>query len=203
MARITHDDLGGQAGAHTDNVITFKADGHGPIELPDASFIANSDITRDGSDLVLTTSAGDRAVIEGYFNADPAPNISGPGGNAVLTPALVNSFAQHEGPVQWAASEQTNDESPVGAVSELTGSATITRPDGTIVDAAVGSPIHQGDVVETSESGAMNIKFVDDSSFAVSENARMAIDEYVTIRHRKAARRIFPSCAACSCIQAV
>jgi hypothetical protein len=89
----------------------------------------------------------------------------------------VNSFTKSS--PQYAANDTQTDESPVGAVQEVTGVATVTHLDGTTETIANGTPIYQGDIIETDAAGAVNIKFVDETSFAVSEDARLAIDEYV------------------------
>lgn len=147
------------------------------VEVPSADFISAADIGRDGQDLVLTAPDGSVIVIEGYFTAIPAPLIQGPDGSA-LTPALVNAFVQGAHAGEYAAAGAA-DESPVGRVSEVSGHATVTRTDGTVEILTTGMEIYEGDVVETEADGAVNIVFVDESTFAIAANARMAIDEYV------------------------
>lgn len=68
---------------------------------------------------------------------------------------------------------------PVGHIQEVSGTAHITRVDGHTEAVAIGQPVYQGDIIETQDQGAVNIVFSDESSFAISEGARMAIDEYV------------------------
>jgi hypothetical protein len=158
-----------------------NADGHtlqvnGPtLELPDTSYISDAAIQRDGADLVLDGPQG-TITVEGYFSAAQSPILTAPDGTS-LTPDLVESFAQS--PAQYASNLSMNDASPIGAVDEASGDATITRTDGTTEQISIGTPVYQGDIVETSADGAVNITFSDESSFAVSEDARMAIDEYV------------------------
>ncbi len=178
MARTSDSDFDlsdGNAQTHG-NII--QANGQDVIDLPDSSFLANANIARDGADLILETPQGETLVIEGYFSATPAPLLNAPDGG-VLTPDLVNSFAHNAGPLQYAQTATMNDASPVGAVEELSGQASVTHTDGTSEPLVLGMPIYQGDVIETSVDGAVNILFSDDSNFAVSENARLAIDEYV------------------------
>ncbi len=145
------------------------------VDLPDASFVRDADITRDGMDLVLQGPDG-TVVIEGYFAAEPAPNLVAPDGST-LTPELVESFAKSGN--EYASNETGVDVSPVGGVQEVTGEATVTRADGSVETIQVGTPIYQGDIIETTGDGAVNIMFIDETSFAVSEDARLAIDEYV------------------------
>ena len=145
------------------------------VDLPDNSFVRDADMSRDGMDLVLEGPGG-TVVIEGYFAAQPAPNLVSPDGMH-LTPNLVDSFLSSGS--EYANAGSMTDESPVGGVSEVTGEATVTRVDGTVEPVTIGTPIYQGDVVETSGDGAVNIVFIDETEFAVSEDARLAIDEYV------------------------
>ena len=149
---------------------------NGNVELPDQSFVRDADMNRDGIDLVLEAN-GETIVIEGYFAIEPTPNLTAPDGTT-LTPDLVNSFTR--GGNEYANADiQTNDASPVGAVQEISGNATVTRLDGTVETIGLGTPIYPGDIVETDEQGAVNIMFIDETTFAVSEDARLAIDEYV------------------------
>ena len=68
---------------------------------------------------------------------------------------------------------------PIGLATEVTGGATITRTDGTVENLTIGTEIYQGDIIETSFDGAVNLTFTDESSFAVSEDSNLTIDEYV------------------------
>ncbi len=145
------------------------------LDIPDASYLQDADMVREGADLILEGPNG-TIVIEGYFNADPTPNLTAPDG-ITLTPQLVESFAQSNS--QYAELNSMSDVSPVGEVQEVSGQATVTRLDGSIETITNGVPIFQGDIIETSGDGAVNIAFLDETSFAVSEGARLAIDEYV------------------------
>lgn len=162
--------------APADKTQIISADGQEVIPLPSSDFIADATMTKDGHDLILQSPDGSVVVIEGYYLADPAPVLQSPDGG-VLTPELVDSFAK--APAEYAQNGSLNDATPIGALEEVSGTVTITRTDGTVVTGTVGTPIYEGDVVETSGEGAANIVFIDETSFAISENARMAIDEYV------------------------
>lgn len=178
MAYTPFDSLEGRGSVtiESNETQTFSANGQEIIELPSGDFIADAQMTKDGHDLVLQAPDGSVVVIEGYFLAEPAPVLQSPDGSA-LTPQLVDAFAK--APAEFAQTGSVNDESPVGAIEELSGEARITRTDGTVETVQIGTPIYQGDIVETSGDGAVNIVFIDETSFAISENARMAIDEYV------------------------
>ncbi len=175
MARTSYDGKISDLADQKDH-LTFQAHGEDKINLPSSEFISDAHMTRDGDDLVLETPTGEVAVIEGYFAVDPAPLLQSPEG-AVLTPNLVNSFVQSS--QEYAANDSASDESPIGSIEEVKGEVTITRADGTVIhNATIGTPIHEGDIVETDAHGAVNIVFIDETNMAISENARMAIDEY-------------------------
>lgn len=179
MARNNFDDQGGQTGSAGEGQMTIlQADGHESISLPQGDFLTQGDIVRDGQDLVLHGSDGQEVIIENYFSADTPPTLVTSQGSQ-LTPALVESFVKTEDHSEYAANETANDESAIGLVKEVSGDATVTHPDGSSEKITLGTEIYQGDIIETSAEGAVNIVFVDESSFAVSNNARLAIDEYV------------------------
>jgi len=79
---------------------------------------------------------------------------------------------------QVGASAPTTNQ-PIGQVSEVKGGATVLHTDGTTEPLTVGTKILLGDKITTDADGAVNIKFSDESSFAVSKNADLTIDEYV------------------------
>ncbi len=185
MARITeYGDSGGSnpfeenQNSQQSQTEIISADQQGPVQVPSDDFISDAEITRDGQDLILEAPDGSVVVVEGYFNADPAPMIVAPDGSA-LTPKMVSSFVQNEGALEYARADSVVDESAVGHVQEVNGQANVIRADGSTEPLSVGMKIYQGDIIETSDDGAVNIQFSDDSTFAVSENARLAIDEYV------------------------
>ena len=77
---------------------------------------------------------------------------------------------------------------PIGKVVVATGSVTIERASALVVQvgtagqaaqAKVGDLVYQGDAVATGADGKVGINFTDGSSFNLSNNARMALDEFV------------------------
>lgn len=68
---------------------------------------------------------------------------------------------------------------PIGQITALFGDATIIHADGSLTPATIGSRVVTGDTIETAAGGAVHILFVDGTSFAVSENARLSIDQFV------------------------
>jgi hypothetical protein len=77
---------------------------------------------------------------------------------------------------------------PIGKVVSATGSVTIERASAVVVQAniageagrtKVGDLVYQGDVVKTGADGRLGINFTDGSSFNLSSNARMALNDFV------------------------
>jgi hypothetical protein len=77
---------------------------------------------------------------------------------------------------------------PIGKVVSATGSVTIEHAGAVVVQAnlagqagrtKVGDLVYQGDVVQTGADGRLGINFTDGSSFNLSSNARMALNEFV------------------------
>jgi hypothetical protein len=79
--------------------------------------------------------------------------------------------------------------SPIGKVITATGTAHIEHPAGILVQANLptsgnaptkaGDLVYRGDVVQTGVDGALSITFADGTSFNVSNNARMEVNEFV------------------------
>jgi hypothetical protein len=67
----------------------------------------------------------------------------------------------------------------VGTVAEVKGHATVVHPDGTQETMTKGLSVFSGDIIETDAAGAVNITFNDNTVFAVSNDAKMTIDEFV------------------------
>jgi hypothetical protein len=83
---------------------------------------------------------------------------------------------------------QDSSSKPIGKVVAAAGSVTIEHAAAVIVQATVsgqagqvkvGDLVYQGDVVQTGGDGRVGINFTDGSSFNLSSNGRMALDEYV------------------------
>ena len=81
------------------------------------------------------------------------------------------------------------DTKPIGKVLDVTGAATIEHPSVVVVQAnlptsgvgqaKVGDSVYRGDMVQTGADGALGIIFADGTSFKVSSNARMELNEFV------------------------
>ncbi len=169
----------------------LSADGQSNVMLPGEAFLQDSSMERDGHDLVLTLKSGETVIVEGYFDMAARPDLLSPQGG-VLSPALVDSFLSPSHAGEYAQSAQTaSDVSAAGQVTDTVGDVFITRADGTKLAAAKGMMIFQGDVVEADIDSAVNIVFADNSSFAVSEGARLSVDQYIYDSEQKSGSSFF------------
>jgi len=82
-------------------------------------------------------------------------------------------------PMQLAQSDTEALAPSIGRVSDVVGSATVTRVDGTKIALDKDAPIFEGDLVETGPEAALAILFVDQSTFTIGEEARLVLDELV------------------------
>jgi hypothetical protein len=101
-----------------------------------------------------------------------------------LSPDAAHAQIAPAGP----AVQQLASTNPIGKVVTATGSVTIERANAMVVQAnvsdqanqtKVGDLVYPRDVVKTGADGKIGINFVDGSSFKLSSNARMALDEFV------------------------
>ena len=74
--------------------------------------------------------------------------------------------------------QQYNSGGSIGKVGRITGSAKIER-NGEKIPVTVGMDIQKGDIVETGENTQINLRFIDDTRFAVPKGVNLGIDEYV------------------------
>jgi hypothetical protein len=89
---------------------------------------------------------------------------------------------------------------PIGKIVTATGSVTIERGNAVVVQvnlpdqagrAKIGDLVYQGDVVQTGADGRLGINFTDGTSFNLSNNARMALNEFVYEPNRTSNSTLF------------
>lgn len=67
---------------------------------------------------------------------------------------------------------------PVGRVKTLQGSASIATQSQT-VQAAVGTPVFQGSVIQTGKNSSLGLTFKDSTVLSLGADTRLTVDEYV------------------------
>lgn len=102
---------------------------------------------------------------------------------AAFVPGQVQAQTDSARPAVLQSSEK-----PIGKVVAVTGSITIEHVSAVVVqvnvpgqagETKVGDLVYQGDLVQTGADGKVGINFTDGTSFNLSSNARMTLDEYV------------------------
>jgi hypothetical protein len=104
--------------------------------------------------------------------------------------ALAGSFPGAAQAPRYSAEPAVQDlaPKPIGKIVTATGSVTIERGNAVVVQvnlpdqagqAKIGDLVYQGDVVQTGADGRLGINFTDGTSFSLSNNARMALNEFV------------------------
>ena len=94
------------------------------------------------------------------------------------------AFAQHDS-AKPAVAVQELAAKPIGKVVVATGAVTLERANAVIIQvsadsqAKVGDLVYQGDAVATGADGRVGINFTDGTSFNLSSNARMVLNEFV------------------------
>jgi hypothetical protein len=148
------------------------------VQLPNDLSATDAQFLRQGDDLLLISPDGGVFVLQGYFLNDAPPSLTTPLGGR-LSPELVASFTPPETVGQYAQAGGAPAEDAIGHVQNFSGNVFVVRTDGTRVLLSAGDPIFQGDVVETAAGAAINLMFVDKTTFALGADARLAIDELV------------------------
>ena len=90
-------------------------------------------------------------------------------------------------PAQTALPSTDPTTSPIGKVTSVTGSATIEHTTAVVLQAAIPGNaqakvddfVYQGDVVQTGTDGKLGMTFADGTTFNISNNARMVLNEFV------------------------
>ncbi|HKI74693.1 MAG TPA: hypothetical protein VJ998_08615, partial [Pseudomonadales bacterium] len=152
---------------------------HHVVELPDASYLLYGELSRNGFDLVITNPAGEKFVVHDYFSFQPPPTLEIANG-AALTPQAVAALLPHAFDQVMYAGPATSGGVPqeVGTVRFVHGDVTITRSDGTVVHAKVGTEIYKGDRVHTGHDAFVNIRTTDDSHLNLGHDADTTIQNY-------------------------
>tara|TARA_R110002126_G_scaffold13118_1_gene55930 strand:- start:170088 stop:173369 length:3282 start_codon:yes stop_codon:yes gene_type:complete len=171
-------DLSGIAPA---NALHIAANGSDSISINSAQPLTQGRFIQDGTDLKIDFQDGQDIVIHDYFLQSNAPDLTSTNGQN-LSSQLVDSFLINKN-MRYAQGDQIisdeNGAQPIGQITETSGEVKITRSAGQLIKAENGTLIYQGDIIETADNGAVNIMFADESSFAISNDARMTIDEFI------------------------
>jgi T1SS-143 domain-containing protein len=79
----------------------------------------------------------------------------------------------------WAQVTGVPPPQAIGKVETVLGPVTVMGAGGVVAQVKVGDPVYRHDTIETGANGAVGITFIDGSAFKLSNNARMALNEFV------------------------
>ena len=152
------------------------------VRAPHKGFLSDATYQQRGADLVLSDASGIQLTIKNYFGVLVKPDLISPDGGQVVSSELVNSFFLATPSIQYAQignAASTSSAEPIGVVQELKGTVFAVRTDGTRVELKKGDNVFQGDVIETEKESAANMLLADKTTFAIGDEARLALDEMV------------------------
>ena len=93
-------------------------------------------------------------------------------------PAPAYQPPQIQPPPQQAPAAAPADNS-VGQVATLQGSATVTRANAAAVALRISDPIFKNDTLETAAESALGVTFDDETTFSLSADTRIVVNEFV------------------------
>jgi hypothetical protein len=133
---------------------------------------------REGPDLLLVGADGTVVLVRDFFSVESPPTLWTEGG-ARIVPELAEALAGPVAPNQFAQAGDDTFGEPIGRVETAVGTVTATRADGSEVTLEAGTPIYLGDVIRTGGDASVGVVFIDGSTFALDEKARLVMDEFV------------------------
>lgn len=166
--------------AGQDNTLTMTVpDGARAVALPAGANLADAQFIRHGGDLEIVLPDGRHIVLPDFFDGSASVSLTTADGQS-LPADLVARLAGPLAPGQFAQVDGAGAGLvQVGMVDKLSGTVTVRHADGTTGTLSDGGAIYQGDVIETSPSGAVGIVLADRSTFSLGTSGRMVMDELV------------------------
>ncbi len=147
------------------------------ITIPDAHLLFTADFKRSGDDLKLVGDDDNTFVVHNYFNGDHRATLMSPQG-AVLSAEIIEALAGPANPGKYAqATAPQSDNQPIGRVATVTGNATAVR-NGVAIALNAGDAVLKGDVLQTGSDSALGVIFADSTTFNLTANARMVLNEF-------------------------
>ena len=162
-----------------DYTAVLDAAGRGNLVVDQDLLILVGDYQKSGADLVLTGPDGVKVLVLNYFESSTPPDLWTAGGARVASETATKLAGVHD-LVQYAQAGGAGTAiQPIGVAEAVRGDVLAVRADGTRVVLNDGSPVFQGDVIETGANSSVGLRFNDDTSFAMQGNGRMVLDELI------------------------
>ena len=99
------------------------------------------------------------------------------------------AFAQNQAAPDQQAQPAADDS--IGQVSTVQGNATVTRANAAPLALKTSDPIYKGDSLATGANGSLGITFDDETTFSLSANSRIVVDEFVYQEGASGNRSVF------------
>ncbi len=124
----------------------------------------------------LTSAGPAEAGAENPFGfIQPQQAAAEPAAGADGAPAPADGATIAEAPTVIAGT----DGEPIGNVDSMEGQVFAIRVDGTRVELKEGDVVFQGDILESSDDGAIGVLLADETTFSMGANGRMVLDEMI------------------------
>ena len=159
------------------NDISILSSNEDRIYLPEGTSSFQSELGRDGPDLILTGRDGASVRIVDYFDGSPADLVGANGG--VMPGAVATRLAGPEAAGLYAQTGGGTNDLLIGQVETLDGVVTAQRADGTVVTLQIGSKVFEDDVIQTEAGATASLTFVDGTIFTMSAQSRMILDALI------------------------
>jgi hypothetical protein len=118
-------------------------------------------------------------------NATESPTAASTSASATIAPMrLAQAQAQpspapQPAPASTTAAEPAGSDEPIGNVATLTGSASVTRNNQSALPLKLKDDIYLNDVLQTSASSTLGVTFNDETTFNLTANASITVDNYI------------------------
>lgn len=139
-----------------DNVLTIAVPaGAQAVSLPAGGNLAEARFIRHGGDLEIVLPDGRHIVLPDFFDGSASVSLTTADGQS-LPADLVARLAGPLAPGQFVQADGAGAGLvQVGMVDKLSGTVSVRHADGTTGTLTEGGAIYQGDIIETSASGAV------------------------------------------------
>jgi T5SS/PEP-CTERM-associated repeat protein len=151
------------------------------VVVPGGDWLLTADFDRSGSDLIIRGADGRNAIVPDYFAGESNPPLVTDSG-ARLDGELVETLAGPQAPMQFADLQLAQASDATGAIGKVTaveGTVNVAHADGSTAQLSAGDAVFLRDVVQATPGAKITIEFVDGTTFALSDGARMTLDELV------------------------
>ncbi|WP_206419732.1 FecR domain-containing protein, partial [Minwuia thermotolerans] len=154
----------------------LNAAGQNALVIDHGALLLTADFVRAGSDLILQGKDGTKILIVDFFGTETPPDLYTLNGAQIAGHLAELLAGPRAGGLAQLGAGLGN---PIGVVEAVDGVVVATRTDGSRVELSAGDPVYQDDVIETAAGGACGLRFNDDTTFSIGQDARMVIDDFV------------------------